>query len=99
MSALPKFPLACCFLVAGSLLFTPDAFAKDQVPDWVRQAAAVKTPDNAKNADAVFLMEETTYSVAPDGGLVEHKREVIRVLRPQGASMARCMRASTPATS
>ena len=61
-----------------------NAYAKDQVPDWVRAAAAQKTPDLPKDTDAVFLLEETTYSIAPDGTRVDHVRKVVRVLRPQG---------------
>ncbi len=75
-------PVAVGVLCAG-LLPLP-ARAKDQVPDWVRTAAAQKTPDLPKDADAVFLLEETTYSVAPDGTRVDHVRKVVRVLRPQG---------------
>ena len=60
------------------------AYAKDQVPDWVRAAAAQKTPDLPKDTDAVVLLEETTYSIAADGTRVDHVRKVVRVLRPQG---------------
>jgi hypothetical protein len=66
-----------------------NAYAKDQVPDWVRAAAAQKTPDLPKDTDAVFLLEETTYSVAADGSRTEHVRRVVRVLRPQGRKYGR----------
>ena len=65
-------------------LFCVNAHAKDQVPDWVRAAAALQTPDLPKDTDAVFLLEETTYTVAADGTMVHHVRKVVRVLRPQG---------------
>lgn len=77
-----SFRRALAAVVLG--LFCVNAHAKDQVPDWVRAAAAQKTPDLPKDTDAVFLLEETTYSVAPDGSLVEHVRKVVRVLRPRG---------------
>lgn len=60
------------------------AYAKDQVPDWVRAAAAQPAPSVPSNTDAVVLLEETEYAVAPDGTLTEHHRKVVRVLRPQG---------------
>ncbi|AFL90146.1 transglutaminase-like enzyme, predicted cysteine protease [Terriglobus roseus DSM 18391] len=58
--------------------------AKDQVPDWVRTAAATKTPEIPADSDAVFLLEDTTYTVATDGTITQHVRKVVRILRPQG---------------
>jgi hypothetical protein len=67
-------------LVATSL----PAFAKDQVPDWVKTATQSSTDKVSKEADAVVLMQEETYSVAPNGVLTEHVRRVVKILRPQG---------------
>ena len=61
-----------------------NAYAKDQVPDWVRTAAATKTPSIPADSDAVFLLEDTSYTVSPDGSVVRHVRKVVRILRPQG---------------
>lgn len=77
-AALPAAVLLLLLAVPAS------AFAKDQVPDWVHAAAALKTPDLPRDTDAVFLLEETTYSIAPDGTRIDHVRKVVRVLRPQG---------------
>lgn len=62
------------------------AFASrpDSVPDWVRSAAAQTLPVYPPETDAVVLLDDTTYSVAPDGRATEHRRKVIRILRPQG---------------
>ncbi|MEO6910291.1 MAG: DUF3857 and transglutaminase domain-containing protein, partial [Edaphobacter sp.] len=64
---------------------TPLCLAKqDNVPDWVRAAAAQKLPVYPAETDAVVLLDDTTYSVAPDGHATEHYRHVIKILRPQG---------------
>ncbi len=62
------------------------AFASkpDSVPDWVRTAAQQKHPDYSPETNAVVLLEDTTYTVAPDGTAVEHYRRVTKILRPQG---------------
>lgn len=57
---------------------------KDTVPDWVRQAAGQTLAAHAKDADAIVLLNETTLNVAADGRAVEHRREVIKILRPGG---------------
>lgn len=69
---------ACC---------TP-AFAKDQVPDWVKTAAQASTDKVSKDADAAVLLQEVTYTVSPNGSLVEHVRRVVKILRPQGRKQA-----------
>jgi hypothetical protein len=58
--------------------------AKDSVPDWVRTAAAQKFPAYPPETNAVVLLNDTTYTVAPDGTAVEHVRRVTKILRPQG---------------
>ena len=56
----------------------------DSVPDWVRTAAQQKLPQYPPNTNAVVLLEDTTYTVAPDGSATEHFRSVVKILRPQG---------------
>ena len=64
-------------------------FAKpDSVPDWVRTAAAQKLPTYSSETNAAVLLEDTTYSVAPDGSAIEHYRSAIKILRPQGRDEA-----------
>jgi hypothetical protein len=66
------------------LLAVPSCAAKDSVPDWVRTAAAQKLPAYPAETNAVILLEDTTYTVAPDGTAVEHVRRVTKILRPKG---------------
>jgi hypothetical protein len=68
------------FLVAIPAL----AFKSDSVPDWVRTAAQQKLPEYSNETNAVVLLDDTTYTVAPDGSAVEHHRHVVKILRPQG---------------
>jgi len=78
-------------LCAGLLLsLTLPALASkpDSVPDWVRAAAAQTLPHYPAETNAVVLLEDTTYTVAPDGSAVEHVRHVVKILRPQGRGEA-----------
>jgi hypothetical protein len=72
-------------VVLASLVAAP-AFASkpDSVPDWVRTAAQQKLPQYSNETNAVVLLDDITYTVAPDGSAVEHQRKVIKILRPQG---------------
>jgi Domain of Unknown Function with PDB structure (DUF3857)/Transglutaminase-like superfamily len=73
----------CTALVA--LTVSPAIASKqDNVPDWVTTAASQKLPDYPPNTNAVVLLDETTYTVAPNGQAVEHNRHVVKILRPQG---------------
>ena len=74
-------------LLIGSL----PAFAStpDSVPDWVRTAAQQKLPQYSPDTNAVVLLEDTTYTVAPDGSATEHFRSVVKILRPQGRDEGR----------
>jgi hypothetical protein len=90
----PTFPsdvsAVCWFLnvIGAVLLICPPlpAFAAkpDTVPDWVRAAAAQTLPHYPEETNAVVLLEDTTYTVSPDGHAVEHVRHVVKILRPQG---------------
>lgn len=63
-------------------------FGPPPMPDWVREAAHQTLPEFPKTTKAVVLLSDTTYTVGPDGRAVEHVREVIKVLRPQGRDLA-----------
>jgi len=54
------------------------------VPDWGMEAAKTKTPDYAKDADAVILYDEYVETIDDQGRAVEREREAIRILKPQG---------------
>jgi transglutaminase-like putative cysteine protease len=74
-------------VIVPAFLFLPATAlfaAKDSVPDWVRTAAAQKLPSYPADTNAVVLLNEVTYTVAPDGKAVEHVRKVTKILRPQG---------------
>jgi hypothetical protein len=71
--------LLTCLAVAPAFASKPDS-----VPDWVRTAAQQKLPEYAPETNAVVLLEDTNYTVAPDGTAVEHYRYVVKILRPQG---------------
>ena len=77
--SLPVF--AALVLLAAAPTF---ASKQDSVPDWVTAAAAQKLPDYPPETNAVVLLDDTTYTVAPDGRAVEHCRHVVKILRPQG---------------
>jgi hypothetical protein len=71
--------LLTCLTVAPAFASRPDS-----VPDWVRTAAQQKLPEYSPETSAVVLLDDTTYTVAPDGTAIEHHRHVIKILRPQG---------------
>lgn len=83
---LSKTQLALSAIAVLLLAGAPEGFAskQDTVPDWVTAAAAEKLPDYPADTNAVVLLDDTTYTVAPDGTAVEHGRHVVKILRPQG---------------
>jgi Domain of Unknown Function with PDB structure (DUF3857)/Transglutaminase-like superfamily len=83
----PQLRSYSCFTFALLLsLAAPVASAakQDTVPDWVRTVAQQKLPIYPSATNAVILLDDTTYTVAPDGSAVEHSRRVLKILRPQG---------------
>jgi len=80
LSHMPLSILAALFLHIAQA----HASRADSVPDWVRTAAAQKLPVYPPETNAVALLDEIVYTVAPDGSAVEHHRSVIKILRPQG---------------
>ena len=74
------------FWLAGFFLCLAVAplYAASGVPDWVRTAAHQTLPDFPETTKAVVLLDDTTYTVAPDGSAIEHVRHVVKILRPQG---------------
>jgi hypothetical protein len=72
--------------ILGIGLIASPAWAapKHDVPDWIREAAAKTLPTYAPETNAVVLLDDTTYSVAPNGQATEHYRRVVKILRPAG---------------
>ncbi len=58
--------------------------SKDSVPDWVQAAIALPKGSYSPETSAVVLMDETTLTVGVDGKAIEHRRRVVRILRPSG---------------
>jgi hypothetical protein len=81
-------PISAISLLLISALPT-FASKPDSVPDWVRTAAQQKLPPYPPDTNAVVLLEDTTYTVAPDGSATEHFRSVVKILRPQGRDEGR----------
>ncbi len=91
----PQLASSCCalrirvhtlllssILLAGSVV---PAFAKpESVPPWVSEAAHQALPTYPADTTAVVLLDETTYTVSPNGSAVEHRRRVVKILRPSG---------------
>ena len=78
---------AAFFLGTLALVLCPlpaEAAPKQSVPDWVRDAAARTLPAYVPETNAVVLLDDTTYSVAPNGQATEHHRRVVKILRPAG---------------
>ena len=59
---------ALCALIP--LVWVPPALAKDSVPDWVRAAVAQTIPSYSPETNAVVLLNDTTYTVAPDDRVI-----------------------------
>lgn len=76
-------------VLAGLAWGVLPAFGSSGVPDWVKQAATQTLPEYPASTKAVVLLSETTYTVGTNGRAVEHVREVVKILRPQGRDYAR----------
>ena len=81
---------SCLPVVGGCLgmLLTGPVVHGSTVPDWVRSAAAQTLPPMPPSTKAVVLLDDTTYTVAPDGRATTHERMVVKILRPQGREYA-----------
>jgi hypothetical protein len=71
-------------LLLLSLTAIPLCALADSVPDWVKAAAQQPLPVLPETTKAVILLDDETYTVAPDGRATLHEREVVKILRPQG---------------
>ncbi|HEY4009602.1 MAG TPA: DUF3857 and transglutaminase domain-containing protein [Acidobacteriaceae bacterium] len=62
--------------------------SSNNVPDWVKAAAAQPLPHLPETTKAVILLDDETYTVDAKGQAVEHERVVVKILRPQGRDFA-----------
>lgn len=60
------------------------AGSKDTLPDWVLTAAAQPSGSYSPQTSAVILLDQTILTVGSDGRAVEHRRRVVKILRPSG---------------
>jgi transglutaminase-like putative cysteine protease len=71
-------------LPAGSEPIFGGKEKQQPAPQWAIDAAKTATPDIARDAEAVILLDEYLITVDAAGHAVEREREVRRVLKPQG---------------
>ena len=71
-------------LTIASLVGALPLHASNALPDWVHTAASQTLPSLPPSTKAVVLLDEETYTVAPDGRATIHVRQVTKILRPQG---------------
>ncbi len=70
---------------SGAAVFGASVFSsKDAVPDWVHTAASQPVKSYSAETSAVVLLDDTTLTVGSDGKAVEHRRHVVKILRPKG---------------
>jgi hypothetical protein len=75
-----------CFCL---LFFAAPAFAfGDDVPGWLRQAAALQVPTYDKKVSAVVLIDESTTTVNEDGRVVKVSTGAVRILNREGREAA-----------
>jgi transglutaminase-like putative cysteine protease len=64
------------------------AFAGDDAPAWLRQAANLTIPTYDKDVTAVVLVDDGTISVSDDGRVVKVYNFAVRILRRDGRGYA-----------
>src|SRR5215510_7101599 len=60
------------------------AFAGDDVPAWLQQAAATATPTFDKDVVAVVLLNDQRITVSEDGRVVTTRTYAVRILNREG---------------
>src|SRR5262245_44344696 len=76
-----------CIVLLG-LTWKP-AFAGDDAPAWLKQAASTSLPTYDKDVPAVVLYDESTRNVEPDGRVSITTHWAVKVLTRQGRHAAR----------
>jgi hypothetical protein len=72
-------------LVTGAVpLFGGSKVPEVNLPDWVQQAAGQPKGTYPDDTNAVVLLDETSIHVISSDQYTEHKRRVVRILRPEG---------------
>jgi hypothetical protein len=77
-------------LAAAALAYAPPSHAAgDDVPAWLRQAAAASAPAYDRKVHAVVLLKDVNVSVSEDGRVVTTTDYAVRVLAREGRAAAR----------
>src|SRR3954471_4024951 len=84
-----KQTLAKCVITGTILLLASlSAFAGDDAPAWLKQAAAKSTPVYDKDVPAVVLHNESTVTVFDDGHVESTRNYAVRILTSEGRETA-----------
>ncbi|HUQ32654.1 MAG TPA: DUF3857 domain-containing protein [Pyrinomonadaceae bacterium] len=75
-------------LFALILLSASAAFAGDEAPAWLQQAAAQKNPAYDKTVPAVVLLDESIVAVTEDGRITTTATYAVRILKREGRDEA-----------
>ena len=70
------------------LLSASTAFAGDEAPPWLQQAAAQKTPTYDKTVPAVVLLDESVMTIGNDGRITTTSTYAVRILKREGRDEA-----------
>jgi transglutaminase-like putative cysteine protease len=70
------------------LLSASTAFAGDEAPAWLQQAAAQKSPAYEKTVPAVVLLNESSVTVGEDGRIITTSTYAVRILKREGRGEA-----------
>ncbi len=75
-------------LFALILVSASSAFAGDEVPAWLQQAAQQNVPAYSKEVPAVVLLDESSMAVGEDGRIVTTSTYAVRILSREGREEA-----------
>ena len=77
------------FSLCSIFLFSTQILAGDDVPAWLRQAAAVNPSAYEKDTPAVALFDEEQVTLGTDGKIVTTENYVVKLLTREGKAFAR----------
>ena len=73
------------------IILVAPALAGDDVPAWLRQAAAAPAPAYPKDVPAVVLLKDVTVTVGENGRITTVTNYAVRILRREGRAAAIAM--------
>src|SRR5437763_1282437 len=72
------------FLLLGFLASASAAFAGNNAPDWMHEAARTVLPAYPKDTAGVVLLDEQTTTVSPNGEVHTLYRRAVKILSTSG---------------